>query len=56
MPAKGSTAPRNTYTVQPGDTLYAIAWRHGVDVSALAAVNGIRAPWYIYIGQLLVLP
>lgn len=55
IPARPSQQP-STYAVQPGDTLYAIAWRHGVEVEALAAVNGIRAPWVIYVGQLLVLP
>lgn len=49
-------APHSTYVVQAGDTLTSIAWRHGLDVDTLAAVNGIGAPWIIYIGQLLVLP
>lgn len=44
------------YDVLPGDTLYSIAWRHGTTVEALAAANGITAPWVIYIGQQLVLP
>lgn len=48
--------PGRVYTVLPGDTLYSIAWRHGTTVEALAAANGITAPWVIYVGQLLVLP
>jgi lipoprotein NlpD len=40
--------------VQPGDTLYAIAWRHYLEHEQLAAWNGIRAPEYsIYPGQRL---
>lgn len=48
--------PSHVYTVLAGDTLYSIAWRHGTTVEALAAANGIAAPWVIYIGQQLVLP
>jgi LysM repeat protein len=48
--------PSHVYTVLPGDTLYSIAWRNGTTVEALAAANGIAAPWVIYVGQQLVLP
>ena len=48
--------PGRVYAVLPGDTLYSIAWRHGTTVEALAAANGIAAPWVIYVGQELVLP
>ncbi len=42
------------YKVRPGDTLYAIAWRQGLDYHRLAAWNGIRGPKYrIYPGQRL---
>jgi lipoprotein NlpD len=45
---------RTYYLVQPGDTLYAIAWRHYLEHEQLAAWNGIRAPKYsIYPGQRL---
>lgn len=36
-----------TYTVQPGDTLYSIAFRHGLDWRALAEWNGIDPPGYL---------
>ena len=39
------------YRVQPGDTLYSIAWRYGLDYSRLAAANAIPAPFTIYAGQ-----
>jgi len=42
-----------SYTVQPGDTLYSIAWRFGVDHRALARANDIRPPYTIYPGQRL---
>ena len=39
------------YRVQPGDTLYSIAFRFGWDWKVLAARNGIRAPYIIVPGQ-----
>ena len=43
----------NHYTIRPGDTLYAIAWRYGVDYKKLALWNGISPPYVIYPGQKL---
>ncbi len=43
------------YTVQRGDTLYGIAFRHGLDFRDVAAWNRIAAPYTIYPGQRLVL-
>lgn len=45
-----------TYTVASGDTLYAIARRFGVTVSALQAANGITNPAGLTVGQVLVIP
>jgi lipoprotein NlpD len=39
------------YRVERGDTLYSIAFRHGVDYRELAGWNGIAAPYTIYVGQ-----
>ena len=41
------------YIVKSGDTLYAIAWRAGVDYKELAKWNQIRYPYTIYTGQRL---
>jgi lipoprotein NlpD len=41
------------YTVASGDTLYAIAFRLGVDFRALAAHNKISPPYTIFVGQRL---
>jgi lipoprotein NlpD len=49
-------APRTTvreYLVVRGDTLYGIAFRHGVDFRELARWNGIASPYTIYPGQRL---
>ena len=45
----------SSYTVQRGDTLYAIAFRAGKDVRELAGINGIASPYTIYPGQTLKL-
>jgi lipoprotein NlpD len=52
-----SSADRSatTYRVRSGDTLYSIAWRHGLDYRALATRNGIAKPYVIRPGQVLQL-
>lgn len=57
VPAKpdygASLTPGANYRVQRGDTLYAIAFRLGMDFQTLAAINGIKKPYVIQIGQSL---
>jgi len=48
--------PLVTYIVKPGDTLYAIAVKHGTTVQAIAAANNISNPNLIQVGQVLVIP
>ena len=43
----------STYTVQPGDTLSRIAAKFGTSYQALASLNGISNPNWIYVGQVL---
>lgn len=49
--------PRNqaiaTHVVQPGETLYSIAWQYGYDFREVARWNGIPPPYTIYRGQKL---
>ncbi|WP_395790770.1 peptidoglycan DD-metalloendopeptidase family protein [Aquimonas sp.] len=49
----GSPIPdgARTHTVQRGDTLYGIAFRHGLDFRRVAGWNGIGPPYTIYPGQ-----
>jgi len=54
--APGMAADYVTYLVKPGDTLYSIAWRHGVNLWELARVNAISNVNLIYPGQLLIVP
>jgi LysM repeat protein len=55
-PAEVPARSGSYYTVQPGDTLSAIARRYGTTVSAIAQANGIYNANYIYVGQRLYIP
>lgn len=43
------------YRVQPGDTLYSIAWRYRLDVNALARANRLPSPYTLHPGASLTL-
>lgn len=55
-PPAGVASDAAVHQVQRGETLAAIARRHGTDYETLARLNGIRAPYTIYPGQSLRLP
>jgi LysM repeat protein len=55
-PASAPRASSVTYTVQPGDTLGAIARRHGVRSGEIATLNTITDPAKLRVGQVLRLP
>jgi len=44
----------DTYQVKRGDTLFSIAFRHGMDYRSMARLNRIDEPYTIYVGQVLV--
>ena len=48
--------PAREHIVGKGETVYAIAWRHGLDYRLLARLNSIRDPYTIYPGQRLLIP
>ncbi|MBW8312883.1 MAG: peptidoglycan DD-metalloendopeptidase family protein [Rhizobium sp.] len=52
-PAATSVARDGSYEVRRGDTLYGIAFRHGLDYREVAAWNRIPPPYTIYPGQRL---
>ena len=45
-----------TYTVRPGNTLYAIAQFFGSSVKDIAKANGLSHPYTVYPGQELTIP
>ncbi|MBE0690490.1 MAG: LysM peptidoglycan-binding domain-containing protein, partial [Anaerolineae bacterium] len=49
-------AQDQTHVVQPGENLFRIALRYGLDVPTLAQANNISNTWQIYVGQSLVIP
>ncbi|WP_439700777.1 peptidoglycan DD-metalloendopeptidase family protein [Frateuria sp. GZRR33] len=63
QPTRGGTVSRapvappraasGSYRVMRGDTLYSIAFRHGLDFRDLASWNGIASPYTIWPGQVL---
>lgn len=50
-----NAAGGSTHTIQPGDSLWAVAQRYGVTVDALRAANGATAASMV-VGQTLVIP
>ena len=58
IPAGGNLplAAPQTYAVEEGDTLYAVASRFGTSVDAIVAANGLSDPNLISIGQELLIP
>ena len=53
-PTKSPDAIR--YTVKRGDTLWGIAKKFGVTVSAVVNANNIRNPNLIYVGEVFIIP
>ena len=52
----GFAQESSTHTVQPGENLFRIALRYGIDMNTLAAANGITDPTRIFVGQTLTIP
>ena len=56
-PGGSSSSPGgNTYVVQPGDTLYSIAARFGKNVWDIVVANNLSDPYWIWVGQVLMIP
>ena len=47
----GSDQPASFHTVRKGESVYAIAWRYGLDYRDVARWNALRSPYTIYPGQ-----
>lgn len=46
---------QGVYIVRPGDGLYAIAWRYGLDYRDIVRINHLSAPYKLEVGQKLYL-
>lgn len=55
-PTTAPAAPAATYVVASGDTISAIAGRHGTTTDAVLAANGLDRSSIIYPGQNIVIP
>ncbi|PJF35948.1 MAG: hypothetical protein CUN49_07930 [Candidatus Thermofonsia Clade 1 bacterium] len=51
-----SAQDSTTYVVQPGDTLFRIALKHGTSVDAIVAANNLPSRSIVYVGQVLIIP
>ena len=47
--------PPKWYAVRPGDSLYTISVRYGLDVNDIIDINNLDNPNTIYPGQLIML-
>jgi LysM repeat protein len=50
------TGQETTYTVQSGDSVYSVARDHGISPDDLIARNNLQYPYYLDIGQQLIIP
>lgn len=55
-PMSYAPCARAVYIVRPGDNLFRIGLRYGVNYYTLAAYNGIRNPNFIFWGMRLLIP
>ena len=46
----------DTYTINTGDSLYAISKKYNINPELLAALNGLNMADYIYPNQVILLP
>ncbi|MEN8098408.1 MAG: LysM peptidoglycan-binding domain-containing protein [Chloroflexota bacterium] len=51
-----ATATEQIYIVQPGDNLFRISLQFGLSYEAVAAYNGLPWPYFVYVGQEIVIP
>jgi LysM repeat protein len=45
-----------TYIVQPGDSVYSVARTYGVDPDDIISRNNLQYPYYLEVGQELIIP
>ncbi len=55
-PAPEREVEYQLYTVQPGDTLFRLAGKHGISLTRLMAINGFTSEEWLSLGQELLVP
>ena len=55
-PAPESAEEYQVYTVQPGDTLFRLAGKHGISLTKLMSINGFSEEEWLKLGQELLVP
>ncbi len=55
-PARHREKAFQTYTVQPGDTLFRLAGKHGISLTRLMTINGFTSEEWLSLGQELLVP
>ena len=55
-PEPGKAGDYLLYTVQPGDTLFLLAGKHGISLSRLMSINGLSSEEWLQVGQELLVP
>ena len=55
-PASQSEEEYQLYTVQPGDTLFRLAGKHGISLTRLMSINGFTSEEWLSLGQELLVP
>ena len=53
---KNNNKNNTSYTVKTGDLLWKIAQKYNTTVQEIIDLNNIKSPYYIYIGQKLLIP
>ncbi len=56
VPALKSAEEYQLYTVQPGDTLFRLAGKHGISLTKLMSINGFSEEEWLKLGQELLVP
>ncbi len=54
--APESAEEYQVYTVQPGDTLFRLAGKHGISLTKLMSINGLTEEEWLKLGQELLVP
>ncbi len=55
-PVRQIRGQERLHRVESGDTMSTIAETHGLEPEAIEAINGLRPPYQLFVGEFLILP